>query len=252
MGHPLVVAVERGLDTFRGEGGSGVVHPTRIAPPGGRRHVGGPGPLLLYARGVVRRTLVLASGSAARLRLLRDAGFDPKVEVSGVDEEGVRADDTRALVGELAERKADAVAVRVEDAVVVGCDSLFEFEGRRHGKPATLGEARGWLRAMRGRSGTLFTGHCVIDVRDGTRASGVAATNVRFAAASDEEIEAYLRTGEPMAAAGAFTLDGRSAPFVDGVDGDPSNVVGLSLPLFRVLLGRLGLAVTDLWGEVGP
>jgi septum formation protein len=198
------------------------------------------------------RTLVLASGSVARLRLLRDAGFDPVVEVSGVNENGIEADDTPTLVRVLAERKAGAVSARAGDAVVVGCDSLFEFEGRVHGKPASIDEARAWLRSMRGRSGRLLTGHCVIDGSSGERAAGVEATEVRFAETSDEEIEAYLATGEAMDAAGAFTLDGRSAPFVDGVDGDPSNVIGLSLPLFRDLLGQLGIAVTDLWRESAP
>ncbi len=195
------------------------------------------------------RTLVLASGSTARLRLLRDAGFDPVVEVSGASENGIEAADTASLVSALAVRKADAVLPRVGDAVVVACDSLFEFGGRVHGKPAHVAEARGWLHAMRGRSGTLFTGHCVIDGSSGTRVVGVARTEVRFAETTDEEVEAYLSTGEAMAAAGAFTLDGRSAPFVDGVEGDPSNVIGLSLPLLRGLLAQLGIAVTDLWRE---
>jgi septum formation protein len=198
------------------------------------------------------RTLVLASGSAARLRLLRDAGFDPVVEVSGVNENGIEADDIPSLVRVLAERKADAVSSRGADAVVIGCDSLFEFDGRLHGKPAGIDEARTWLRSMRGRSGTLFTGHCVIDGTSGARATGVAATEVCFGQTTDEEIEAYLATGEAMVAAGAFTIDGRSAPFVEGVRGDPSNVVGLSLPLFRDLLAELGIAVTDLWNEPGP
>jgi nucleoside triphosphate pyrophosphatase len=201
---------------------------------------------------VAARTLVLASASSARLRLLREAGFDPVVEVSGVSENGVESDDTPSLVRVLAERKADAVSPRTGESVVVACDSLFEFDGRVHGKPASTAEARGWLRSMRGRSGTLFTGQCVIDGRSGRRAVGVAATEVRFAATTDEEIEAYLSTGEAMAAAGAFTLDGRSAPFVDGVDGDPSNVIGLSLPLLRELLGELGIGVTELWRDPGP
>ena len=197
------------------------------------------------------RALVLASGSAARLRLLRDAGFDPVVEISGVDEDGVDAEDTGSLVRALAERKADAVSPRAGDAVVVGCDSLFEFDGRVHGKPASVAEARGWLHSMRRREGVLFTGHCVIDGATGARAVGVATTVVRFADTTDEEIEAYLATGEAMAAAGAFTLDGRSAPFVGGVEGDPSNVIGLSLPLLRELLAGLGIAVTELWQEAG-
>ena len=193
------------------------------------------------------RTLVLASGSQARLRLLRDAGFDPKVVVSGVDEAQVTAPDTAALVTTLAEFKAAAVADEDGDAVVVGCDSLLEFDGRPYGKPASADEARSWLSSMRGRSGTLFTGHCVIDERSGGHVIDVAGTTVRFGVTTDAELEAYLATGEALAVAGAFTLDGRSAPFIDGVDGDPGNVLGLSLPLFRSMLIRLDISITDLW-----
>jgi len=193
------------------------------------------------------RTLILASGSPARLRLLREAGFDPKVVVSGVNEDEVVADDTAGLTCLLAERKASAVADRNGDAIVVGCDSILEFDGRRFGKPTSEAEAMGWLQSMRGRQGTLFTGHCLIDERTGNRVTDVAATSVRFGLTTDDELRAYLDTGEAMAVAGAFTLDGRSAPFVDGVDGDPSNVIGLSLPLFRSLLARLDIPMTSLW-----
>jgi septum formation protein len=193
------------------------------------------------------RTLVLASGSPARLRLLRDAGFDPTVVVSGVDEDDVQADDTESLVRTLAMLKAQAVAGRSDSALVVGCDSMFEFDGIPHGKPTSPEQARQWLTAMRGRSGTLFTGHCVIDGGSGRQAAGVAHTTVRFGVTTDAELDAYLATGEALAVAGAFTLDGRSAPFIDGVDGDPSTVIGLSLPLFRALLAQIDVAITDLW-----
>jgi septum formation protein len=196
---------------------------------------------------VAERSLVLASASPARLRLLRDAGFDPKVLVSGVVEDEVEGPTTSALVDTLAALKARAVAERQGDAIVLGCDSVLEFEGQPHGKPSSAAQAREWLEAMRGRTGTLFTGHCVIDERTGREASGVSATDVRFGVTSDAELDAYLATGEAMAVAGAFTLDGRSAPFIDGVVGDPSNVIGLSLPTFRALLASLDIAITDLW-----
>jgi septum formation protein len=199
---------------------------------------------------MANRTLVLASGSPARLRLLRDAGFDPRVVVSGVDEDQVSAPDTATLVTTLAELKATVVADEDGDAVVVGCDSLLEFDGRPHGKPTSVDEARDWLASMRGRSGTLLTGHCVIDERTGRRASDVAGTTVRFGVTTDAELDAYLATGEALAVAGAFTLDGRSAPFIDGVEGDPGNVIGLSLPLFRSMLARLDIPITSLWARV--
>lgn len=193
------------------------------------------------------RRLVLASASPARLRLLRSAGLDPVVVVSDVDESAVEADDPRSLVRTLAERKASTVAAREPDAIVVGCDSLLDLDGVALGKPGSVAEATERWHRMRGRSGLLVTGHCVVDTRSGRQVSDVAATTVRFGCPSDDEIAAYVATGEPLAVAGAFTLDGLSAPFVDGVDGDPSNVIGLSLPLLRRLLARLDVGVTDLW-----
>ncbi|MGP4004810.1 Maf family protein [Streptomyces sp. 8N706] len=197
-----------------------------------------------------RRTLVLASASPARLGLLRQAGMAPEVVVSGVDEDALTADSPAELARVLAEAKAAAVAGRPEaaGALVVGCDSVLELDGQALGKPADAEDATARWKSMRGRSGVLRTGHCVIDTAaDGRRASATASTTVRFGDPTDAEIAAYVASGEPLHVAGAFTLDGRSAPFIEGIDGDPGNVIGLSLPLLRVLLAEVGVQITDLW-----
>jgi len=196
----------------------------------------------------VTHRLVLGSQSPARLATLRSAGLDPEVIVSGVDESVVTTPDPAALATELAVLKARAVAPRVEgEALVVGCDSVLAFDGAVHGKPADADEAVRRWRAMRGGSGVLHTGHCVIDTGSGREVAGHAATVVHFADVSDAEIDAYVATGEPLAVAGAFTVDGLGGAFVTGIEGDPHTVVGISLPLLREILADLGVAWTDLW-----
>ena len=191
--------------------------------------------------------IILASASPARLAVLRGAGLDPKVVVSGVDESSFTASTTAELVQRLATAKATAVADSARDAIVIGCDSMLDLDGRALGKPASPAEARARWHEMAGRTGTLCTGHCVIDTRTGQRASAVGETTVRFGTPSDAEIDAYVATGEPLHVAGAFTLDGRGGWFVDGIDGDHGNVLGISLPLLRRLLAELGFSVTELW-----
>ena len=195
-----------------------------------------------------RRTLVLASASPARLGLLRQAGLDPQVVVSGVDEDAITAATPAELALVLAGAKAEAVAAGLAGGeLVIGCDSVLELDGEALGKPADAAEALARWRSMRGRSGVLQTGHCVIDTGTGRQSSATASTTVRFGTPDDAEIAAYIATGEPLHVAGAFTLDGRSAPFVEGIDGDPGNVIGLSLPLLRRLLADLDVRITDLW-----
>jgi septum formation protein len=195
--------------------------------------------------------IVLASASPARLAVLRAAGLEPEVMVSGVDETAFRAVTPTELAGQLARAKAAAVAASLPDrlagGLVIGCDSLLDLDGRALGKPASAADAAARWRKMSGRSGTLVTGHCVINAATGQRAAAVAATTVRFGTPSDQEIDAYVASGEPLGVAGAFTLDGRGGWFVDGIDGDHGNVLGISLPLLRRLLADLGFGVTELW-----
>lgn len=189
---------------------------------------------------------MLASASPARLRLLRDAGLSPDVVVSGVDESDVTGAPAEVAL-ELARRKARAVAAGLDEALVVGCDSVLDLDGVALGKPTSAEDAVGRWQAMRGRSGVLVTGHCVVDTASGAEASDVCATTVRFGTPTDDEVKAYVGTGEPLHVAGAFTLDGRSSAFLDGIDGDAGNVIGLSLPTLRRLLAQLDVSLVDLW-----
>jgi septum formation protein len=214
-----------------------------------------------------RPTLLLASASPARRATLHAAGVEPVVRVSSVDEDAVVAAaeglqgplDAADVALLLARAKAEDVVTAVEgdddaddEVLVLGCDSVLELDGEVHGKPADEGEAVARWQRMRGRSGVLHTGHWLVDLRDaenggtGGMVGGTASTTVHFAALDDAEIDAYVATGEPLRVAGAFTLDGLGAPYVSAIEGDPSNVVGVSLPLLRDLLRELDIAWHDL------
>ena len=191
--------------------------------------------------------LVLASGSGTRLRVLRAAGLQPEVLVSGVDESNHDGMDTAGLVADLADRKASAVAAIRPTALVLGCDSMLDLDGTAIGKPGTPEAAASLWLDLAGRDAILYTGHCLIHGAAGSRSAAVAATTVRFGRPTQAELAAYIATGEPMTVAAAFTIEGYGAPFIDGVDGDPGNVLGLSMPLLRRMLAELGIAITDLW-----
>lgn len=204
--------------------------------------------------------LVLGSASSGRLGVLRGAGIEPLVVVSGVDEDAVIAGlgpnaPPAQVVGALAAAKADAVTGVLDpdvaaDCVVVGCDSMLEIDGRLCGKPGSSDTARAQWDSMGGRAGLLHTGHCVLRLRSGEaiqREIQVGSTTVFFAKPTKSDLESYIAGGEPLGVAGAFTIDGRGGWFVDRIEGDPSNVVGLSLPLLRRLLDSAGLSISQLW-----
>jgi septum formation protein len=198
--------------------------------------------------------IVLASASPARRSLLANAGVTPRVVVSTVNEEvlttALGALPPAELCMELARAKARDVAAGFtsdDDVVIIGCDSVLDIDGTAHGKPATAAEAKDRWRAMSGRSGVLRTGHWLIRPSTGQQVGEVASTLVWHASPTEQEIDAYIATGEPLQVAGGFTIDGLGGPFVERIDGDPSNVVGLSLPLVRLLLRDLGIVWTDLW-----
>jgi septum formation protein len=204
--------------------------------------------------------VVLGSASAGRLKVLRQAGIEPLVVVSGVDEDLVAASiGSAAAAGDvvcaLARAKAERVAGTLDDAVaadcvIIGCDSMLYIDGRLCGKPRSVGDARRQWQSMAGHAGQLYTGHCVIRLPDSEIVHGnteTSITTVYFGTPSPDDLEAYLASGESLRVAGGFTLDGLGGWFIDGVDGDPSAVVGISLPLTRSLLHRAGLSIAALW-----
>ncbi|MUL76898.1 nucleoside triphosphate pyrophosphatase [Mycolicibacterium sp. CBMA 226] len=203
--------------------------------------------------------LVLGSASAGRLSVLRRAGVEPVVLVSDVDEDSIIASLGDAGPGDIVQALATAKAQRVaelldasisSDCVVIGCDSMLEFDGRLTGKPGSPDVARQQWHSMAGRSAVLHTGHCVLRLTGGAVTAQVGelgSTTVHFGEPSPADLAAYVDTGEPLWVAGAFTLDGLGSWFIDGIDGDPSNVIGLSLPLLRRMLAQLGVSVADVW-----
>jgi septum formation protein len=196
--------------------------------------------------------LVLGSASPARLQTLRNAGVEPTVIVSGIDESQLDGLPPAELALQLAELKCAAVAEREglpAAALVLGCDSVLELDGQALGKPADAAEAVLRWQQMRGRTGVLRTGHCLRDTTTGRVAAATASTTVHFADLDDAEIAAYVATGEPLQVAGAFTVDSLGGPFVTGIEGDHHNVVGVSLPLLRELVAELGHTWTDLWSR---
>ncbi len=182
--------------------------------------------------------------------MLKAAGIDAEVMVSGVDESVVDAQDAYTLSLALARMKARTIAAQLSAdpaVVVLGCDSVLAFDGEIFGKPADAADAtKRWMR-MRGRSGVLHTAHHLTSLVSGRQAEAVGTTVVHFADISDDEIAAYVATGEPLNVAGSFTLDGRGAAFVERIEGDPGNVIGLSMPMLRTLLAEMDIPLISLW-----
>lgn len=196
--------------------------------------------------------VVLASASPARTRLLSDAGIRHRVIVSSVDEDAVVSEHawTSAfdVAGGLAIAKARDVAKQLGPGqLIIGCDSVFDIGGEIHGKPATPQQARARWERMRGGDGVLYTGHHIVNTTTGDEVSRVASSTVYFADPSDAEIDAYIATGEPLRVAGGVTIDALGAPFIARIDGDHSNVMGLSIPTLRLMLLDLGIAWPSLW-----
>lgn len=194
-------------------------------------------------------TLVLASQSASRRRLLESAGLKPTIMVSNVDEETdfFNSMKPQDMVIALAITKAHTVREQVKyPAIIIGCDSTFEFEGQSLGKPGTASVAKERAQRVRGKSGYLHTGHCVIDTQKDREISDRITTKVTFTDMTDAEIDDYIESGEPLHVAGGFTLDGFSSPFIPSIEGDYTNVVGISMPFLRSAMTQLGYS----WPEV--
>jgi len=190
------------------------------------------------------RSVVLASASPSRKRLLDSCGISAQVIVSGVDEEDPKltALAPREMVIALAILKAHTIKAQVgNEHLIIGCDSTFEFQGKSFGKPLTEALAIARCKELRGNFGLLHTGHCIIDTKQGIEISDVSTSKVFFADMTDAEIAGYVASGEPLNVAGGFTLDGLSAPFISRIEGDPSGIIGLSLPLLRRAINSLGL-----------
>lgn len=193
--------------------------------------------------------VILASSSASRLRLLESAGITPKVIVSGVNEEASEFDSLSPseLVIALAILKAHTVKESApENSLIIGCDSTFEFNGKSLGKPGNRENAIARCKELSGKSGFLHTGHCLIDLKQGIELSERSTAKVQFAQMTEVEILDYVDSGEPLNVAGGFTLDGFSAPFITNIEGDPSGIIGLSLPLLRKMIISLGYSWPEL------
>ena len=192
-------------------------------------------------------TFVLASASPARRKLLQNAGIEPIVSISDFDESQVEVSDPALLVQILAQSKAETVAAQFPDALILGCDSVLAIDGEIHGKPGDANEAIARWQKMRALVGDLYTGHALIDTKQSKTLVQLQVTRVYFADVSTSQIAAYVATGEPLKCAGCFALEGRGGLFVEKLEGCHSNVIGLSLPLLRRMLGELGYDVTDFW-----
>jgi len=193
--------------------------------------------------------VILASSSTSRLRLLESAGITPKVLISGVDEEASEFDllSPAELVIALAILKAHTIKESApENSLIIGCDSTFEFNGKSLGKPGNRENAIARCKELSGKSGYLHTGHCIIDLKKGIELSERSTAKVQFAQMTEAEIIDYVDSGEPLHVAGGFTLDGLSAPFITNIEGDPSGIIGLSLPLLRKMVISLGYSWPEL------